>query len=265
MNELFNKLIEKYNLRAITIDKETWYGINDLPIRETRKTFSDLRKQGLGDFVEDNTRTIKPSDISAVLNSDTSNSAVCSTDTRNFDTVNNFGETFGNFKMVNYLIMNSRLGAEYKIDLIEILEQIKVNGYYIAQNINSYQLDKLQAEVNELKAERTKKVYGSTEIVRYIKVKGLLSSALLRYMDEVADVGDYTVAKVNRTFKYNEGFIGRCCATGLARVGVGGRLEFYKEFADAINNCAEALKELERINMEELDIKNKGIEKRLPF
>lgn len=36
------------------------------------------------------------------------NSSVTSSYSRNFDTVANFGETFGNFTMVNFLIMNRR-------------------------------------------------------------------------------------------------------------------------------------------------------------
>ena len=66
IQDLFDELIKQYNLRAIVIDNETWYGVNDLPVREPRKTFSDLRKEGLVDFVENNTRIIKPSDISGV-------------------------------------------------------------------------------------------------------------------------------------------------------------------------------------------------------
>lgn len=255
VQNLFNKLIERYNLRAITIDGETWYGINDLPINKSKDTFYKLRKEGQGDFVDNNTKMI-------------TNSGVANNDLRNFDKVNNAGETFGNYEMINYLIMNSRLGSEYKIELIKILKQIMTEGYYIDEDITQDQIDKLQNQVdklkNKLREERTKKVYGSTEIVELINVEGLLSSSLLRYMNELG-LGCYKVAKVNRVFKYNDSFVSRCCAKGYARVGVGGKVEFYKEFADSINNCETALKRLRQINQEELEIRNKGVEKRVPF
>ena len=105
--------------------------------------------------------------------------------------------------------MNSRLGSEYKIELIKILKQIMTEGYYIDEDINQEQLDKLQSQVdklkNKLREERTKKVYGSTEIVALINVEGLLSSSLLRYMEELG-LGYYKVAKVNRVFKHNGAF-----------------------------------------------------------
>lgn len=124
VQNLFNKLIERYNLRAITIDGETWYGINDLPINKSKDTFYKLRKEGQGDFVDNNTKMI-------------TNSGVANNDLRNFDKVNNAGETFGNYEMINYLIMNSRLGSEYKIELIKILKQIISNDVFLEiKNIN---------------------------------------------------------------------------------------------------------------------------------
>lgn len=113
--------------------------------------------------------------------------------------------------------------------------------------------------------ERIKKVYGATEIVKHIHVDNLLSSSLFRYMDEVANVGSYKVRNKNRMFKYDQDFVNRCCAKGIARVGVGGRLEFYLEFANRINSCSEALKCLRRINDEEIQIRQSGIDKRSPF
>ena len=98
---LFDELIKKYNLRAITIEGETWYGVNDLPIREPRKTFGDLRKNKQENFVNDNTRIIK-------------NSYVTSSPFRNFDKVNNAGERFGNEIMVIYLIQNSHMSITEK-------------------------------------------------------------------------------------------------------------------------------------------------------
>ena len=270
VQELFNELVERYNLRAITIEGETWYGINDLPLTNVNMTYTRLRKQGLNNFVDKNTRTIKPSDISSVTLTDSRNSSVTSSYSRNFDTVANFGETFGNFTMVNFLIMNSRLGAEYKIELIEILDKIRANGYYIDENITSEQVEKLEQEIAELKAERTKKVYGSTDIVKMIKVPNLLSSTLFRYMAEEMKLGTYDVefGNVNRTFVPNEDFTERAIKIGIARGGKGRDILFYKDFAECFNNCKDALKRLYEINQEEIAIRNKGKEKRrknMPF
>ena len=261
VQELFNELIERYNLRAITIEGETWYGINDLPLTNVRENLKELRESSnVGStYVRDNTRTIKNSDVS-------------STYIRNFNKVNNRGETFGNFKMVNFLIMNSRLGAEYKIELIEILDKIRTKGYYIDDNITSEQVANLEREIEELKTElitdRVKKPYGATEIVKFINVKGLLSSSLFRYLAEVMGVGTYDKVNINRVFVANEDFTERAIKIGIARGGKGRDILFYKEFADRFNACEECLAKLHEINQEELAIKDRGIEKRkknMPF
>lgn len=261
VQELFNELIERYNLRAITIEDETWYGINDLPLTNVRENLKELRENSnVGStYVRDNTRTIKNSDVS-------------STYIRNFNKVNNRGETFGNFKMVNFLIMNSRLGAEYKIQLIEILDKIRTEGYYIDDNITSEQVANLEREIEELKAElitdRVKKPYGVTEIVKFINVKSLLSSSLFRYLAEVMGVGTYDRVNKNRVFVANEDFTERAIKIGIARGGKGRDILFYKEFADRFNACEECLAKLYEINQEELAIKDRGIEKRkknMPF
>lgn len=46
VQDLFDKLIEKYNLRAITIEGETWYSVNDLPLGKdaVRKAIQRLEK-----------------------------------------------------------------------------------------------------------------------------------------------------------------------------------------------------------------------------
>lgn len=247
IKELFDGLVKEYNLRAITIDNETWYGINDLPVREPRKTFNDLKKQGKENFVKENTKNI-------------TNSAVLLEDVRNFDKVNNNGETFGNFKMVNYLVMNSRLGAEYKIELIEILDEIRMKGYYVSDDITKEQLDNLQQEVDRLKGE----LYGSTEIVKMINVPNLLSSSIFVYLSSIG-LGTYNRIKVNRQFRINEEFEERLANKGIARNGKGNEVLFYKEFADKINSCDGAIKELMEINDKELKIQSKGKEKRMPF
>lgn len=251
IQDLFNELIKQYNLKAITVDNITWYGVNDLPITNINMTYSRLKKQGFIDFVEDNTKLITNSDITSSY-------------IRNFDKVNNAGEKFGNFKMVNYLVMNSRLGANYKIDLIEILDKIKIQGYYIDSNITKEQLEDLELEIGRLKYDR---LYGSTEIVKLINVPSLLSSSLFVYMDKVLRVGSYSVktGNVNRKFVANEDFDHRAIELGIARRGTGNNILFFKEFADRFNDCENALEELRRINTEELKIKEKGIENKKPF
>lgn len=255
IQDLFNELIKQYNLRAIIIDNVEWYGINDLPMN--RKTInmniSNLRKENVN-FVNNNTKILTNKDISEV------NSIY----PRNFDKVNNAGETFGNFKMVNYLVMNSRLGANYKIDLIEILDTIRTQGYYIDSNITKEQLEDLELEISRLKYDR---LYGSTEIVKLINVPSLLSSSLFVYMDKVLRVGSYSVktGNVNRKFVANEDFDHRAIELGIARRGTGNNILFFKEFADRFNDCENALEELRRINTEELKIKEKGIENKKPF
>ena len=251
IQDLFNELIKQYNLKAITVDNITWYGVNDLPITNINMTYSRLKKQGFIDFVEDNTKLITNSDITSSY-------------IRNFDKVNNAGEKFGNFKMVNYLVMNSRLGANYKIDLIEILDKIRIQGYYIDSNITKEQLEDLELEISRLKYDR---LYGSTEIVKLINVPSLLSSSLFVYMDKVLRVGSYSVktGNVNRKFVANEDFDHRAIELGIARRGTGNNILFFKEFADRFNDCENALEELRRINTEELKIKEKGIENKKPF
>lgn len=252
IQDLFDELIKQYNLRATTIDDITWYGINDLPIREPRKIFSDLRKQNEENFINNNTKLI-------------TNSDVLLTDVRNFDKVNNRGERFGNFKMMNYLIMSSdKLGVNYKISLTEILDTIRTRGYYIDSNITKEQLEDLELEISRLKYDR---LYGSTEIVKLINVPSLLSSSLFVYMDKVLRVGSYSVktGNVNRKFVANEDFDHRAIELGIARRGTGNNILFFKEFADRFNDCENALEELRRINVEELKIKEKGIENKKPF
>ena len=252
IQDLFDELIKQYNLRAITIDDITWYGINDLPIREPRKIFSDLRKQNEENFINNNTKLI-------------TNSDVLLTDIRNFDKVNNRGERFGNFKMMNYLIMSSdKLGVNYKISLTEILDTIRTRGYYIDSNITKEQLEDLELEISRLKYDR---LYGSTEIVKLINVPSLLSSSLFVYMDKVLRVGLYSVktGNVNRKFVANEEFDHRAIELGIARRGTGNNILFFKEFADRFNDCENALEELRKINAEELKIKEKGIENKKPF
>ena len=131
IQDLFNELVKEYNLRAITIDNETWYGINDLPMdrKAINKSISRLRQSLDGDFksttnfIDENTKLI-------------SVSMVTENHIRNFNAINNTGELFGNFKMINYLVLNSRLGVKYKINLISIMDKIRIQGYYIDNNIN---------------------------------------------------------------------------------------------------------------------------------
>lgn len=277
VQELFEQLIEKYNLRAITINKETWYGINDLPIRETRKTFSDLKKQGLEKFIDDNTKLITNDIIleldsiyiqnSDVLLTDIQNSDVPLSYIRNFDKVNNAGEIFGNFKMVNFLIMNSRLGAEYKIELIEILDKIRTEGYYIDENITNEQLENLQQEINNLKEqikyERTNQLLGATEICKLIDIEGLNSTMVLIFLEK-RGLGTRIKVNKNYTFKPTEK-IKDLILDGYIKV-VGNQIKFYHEFADVVNQYHEIyFPILKEIKEEYQTIIDKAKENRLPF
>lgn len=139
MQELFDKLVKEYDLRAIEIERETWYILNDLPLsKQTISNTITRLEETDKEFVNSNKKLL-------------TNSEYISSVRRNFDKVNNAGETIGNFKMVNYLIMNSRLGSRYKIKLIEILDQIRINDYYVDENITDKNLDKLQEEINRLR------------------------------------------------------------------------------------------------------------------
>lgn len=100
---LFDELIKKYNLKAITIEGETWYSVNDLPLGKdaVRKAIQRLKKNNQKNFVNDNTRIIKNLDI-------------ISNHSRNFDKINNAGERFGSEIMVVYLIQNSHMSITEK-------------------------------------------------------------------------------------------------------------------------------------------------------
>lgn len=153
VQQLFDKLVEGYNLRAIKIGDETWYAMNDLPL--SKQTLSNTRKKleefsvhskCTPNFVEQNTRLIKNSEVTLNV-------------LRNFDKVNNAGEVFGNFAMINYIVMTSRLGHEYKIEMINILDEIRKNDFYVDDNISDENLQKLKENLM-FKTEVLKKCYG---------------------------------------------------------------------------------------------------------
>ncbi len=231
--------------------------MNDLPL--SKQTLSNTRKKleefsvhskCTPNFVEQNTRLIK-------------NSEVTLKDARNFDKVNNAGEIFGNFTMINYIVMTSRLGHEYKIEMINILDEIRKNDFYVDDNISSEQLDKLQQKVDKLKDklyyERTRTGLGATQIVNYINVGNLLPSTLFRFMDEYLHIGTYKVVNKNRRFKPNENF-NKCSKKGCANIGINNQIIFHEEFANIINNSNKSLIILSELNKEELAIRDKGIE-----
>lgn len=137
---LFDELISEYDLRAVKIKGEMWYALNDLPLTKDgiNRQLKSLNDEG---YLNKNTKMITNSDVS-------------SRHIRNFNTeLNNRGEKFGNFKMINYLIMNSRMGSEYKIKLIDILDEIRKNDYYIDENISNENLDRLKKEVDRLRTQ----------------------------------------------------------------------------------------------------------------
>ena len=138
VQELFQQLIAEFELRAIEIDGETWYALNDLPLKPSaiREALSRLKNSNA-----------------------TSN--VISNDIKNFESpIANRGEKFGNYKIINYLIMSSKLGAEYKIKIINILDEIRQNSYYVDNNITEQQMEKLQKELDERNV-MLRKVFGT--------------------------------------------------------------------------------------------------------
>ena len=147
VQQLFDKLVEGYNLRAIKIGDETWYAMNDLPLdrKAINKKMHDIKKVDEV-FVNDNTKIV-------------TNSTVTLSNLRNFDKVHNTGEMFGNFTMVNYIILSSRLGMEYKIKIIDILNEIRKNDFYVDDNISDKNLEKLKEQL-AFKTEVLKKCYG---------------------------------------------------------------------------------------------------------
>lgn len=256
VQSLFNKLVNKYNLRAIKIGDETWYAMNDLPLSKqtlsnTRKKLekSDVHLKCTMNFVEENTKLIK-------------NSTVKLSNLKNFDKVNNTGETFGNFAMINYIIMTSRLGYEYKIEMINILDEIRKNDFYIDKNIKPEQIEKLEQEVKRLKDkliyERTRKGLGALDIVKFININDLLPSSLFVFMSEYLKLGTYIKVNKNRRFKPNDNFVEKCSKHGVAIIGTG-NIIFYESFAEAINKNPKVLEILKRINENEIQIREQGI------
>lgn len=162
VQQLFDKLVEGYNLRAIKIGDETWYAMNDLPL--SRQTLSNTKRKleksvvnlkCTTNFVEQNTKLITVSDVTLNVQ-------------RNFEKVNNTGEMFGNFAMINYVVMTSRLGDEYKIEMIDILNEIRMNDFYVDDNISDKNLEKLKEQL-AFKTEVLKKCYGD-KLINIINV-----------------------------------------------------------------------------------------------
>lgn len=263
VQNLFDKLVEKYNMRAIKIGNETWYAMNDLPLnrKAINMKMSNLRKDLSSDgnlnlpskFEKENTRLVKNSEVKLNV-------------IRNFDKVNNTGEMFGNFVMINYIVMTSRLGHEYKIEMINILNEIRKNDFYVDDNISKEQLNSLQNKVNKLKDrlhyERRRKAYGATQIVKKINIDNLLPSTLFRYLDEYLNLGDYTIINKNRRFRPNDNFVNKCADLGIARIGVNNNIIFFIEFAEQVNKNKDIVDVLKIINKEEIQIREKGIENR---
>lgn len=163
IQELFDELIKKYNLRAITIEDITWYGINDLPIREPRKTFSDLRKQNK-EFIEDNTRRITNKDVLEV------NSIY-----RNFDKVNNAGETFGNEEILLYLVQISHMSLKEKEKYFNLF-----NKNFLTTRMEVYFLEQLE------------------EALKPFDIKGIRQYSILNYRI------DYYIPSLNIAIEYDE-------------------------------------------------------------
>lgn len=193
IERLFNELVEGYNLRAIKIDNETWYAINDLPLdrKAINKKMHDIKKVDEV-FVNDNTKIV-------------TNSTVTLSNLRNFDKVHNTGEMFGNFTMVNYIILSSRLGMEYKIKIIDILNEIRKNDFYIDENISNENYKKLKVryekvrEKLETRNEILKQCYGSKLI--HIKNVSKRTGIPVEFMEEHMVKNGWITAKGEVTKK----------------------------------------------------------------
>ena len=230
--------------------------MNDLPLKDSaiRKKLHDISNVTLSNtrnFVEQNTRMVRKSEV--ILSN-----------IRNFDTIHNTGEKFGNFIMINYIVMTSRLGHEYKIEMIKILDEIRKNDFYVDDNISKEQLNSVQNKVDKLKDrlhyERCRKAYGATQIVKEISIDNLLPSTLFRYLDECLHLGDYTIVNKNRRFRPNDNFVNRCADLGIARIGVNNNIIiFFLEFAEQVNKNNDMINILKTINKEELQIRDKGM------
>lgn len=177
VQNLFDKLVEGYDLRAIKIGDETWYAINDLPLKDSaiRKKLHDIsnvNSSNTRNFVEQNTRMIRKSEVNL-------------SNIRNFDTIHNTGEKFGNFTMVNYIIMTSRLGYEYKIEMIKILDEIRKNDFYVDDNISDENLQKLKDNLI-FKTEVLKKCYGNKllDVKKVSREVGIPLDFIMEHMEK---------------------------------------------------------------------------------
>ena len=116
VQNLFDELIEKYNLRAIKIDDETWYAMNDLPLnrKAINMKMSNLRKsKSTEGFVNDNTIIIKNSTIK---------------ENGGKFKVNNTGETFGTKDMILKIVNESKMSIEDKKEYLDFFEVDYVVG-----------------------------------------------------------------------------------------------------------------------------------------
>lgn len=113
VQSLFNELVNKYNLRAIKIGDETWYAMNDLPLKDgaIRKKLHDISDVTLStpNFVEQNTRIVTWKDLR-------------NTTIKNFNKINNRGERFGNKTMMVYLIQNSHMTISDKEKYLSLFD-----------------------------------------------------------------------------------------------------------------------------------------------
>lgn len=197
IQRLFDELVEGYNLRAIKIDNETWYAINDLPLKESaiRKKIHDISNVTLSNtrnFINENTKLIRSSDVTL-------------SNTRNFDKIHNTGEKFGNFTMINYIVLTSRLGHEYKIEMINILNEIRKNDFYIDENISNENYKKLKVRYEkvrerlETRNEILKQCYGSKLI--HIKNVSKRTGIPVEFMEEHMVKNGWITAKGEVTKK----------------------------------------------------------------
>lgn len=210
VQELFNNLVKEYNLRAIQISDEVWYAINDLPIngQTIRKRLSEINNSDVtlsntqneinnSDVILNYTRNFVENNTKMIYNPHLDNCKY-----KNFDKVNNAGEKFGTFKMINFLVMSSRLGIEYKLQLINMLDEIRKNDYYVDDNISDENYNKLKQEL-EQKSVWLRKCFGNTVV----------------HVNKVAKDLGVTVEEVMGYMKKNKWIDEKCNVTDIGGLG----------------------------------------------
>lgn len=148
IQEKFNKLVRRFGLKYIYIKGECYYGLNNIPL--TKQTINNkLNELRLGITNEDGEEIGTSFYMKNVvkINNKYLRENECK---RNFETIIGSGTNFGTFKMVNYIIMNSDLCRAYKIEIIDILDEIRKYDFYIDKNISDENYERLLKRFEEI-------------------------------------------------------------------------------------------------------------------